>query len=122
MPTTTKRATDTAFDRRRSSAVTRGETDAPARRDTDRVRKIQPTAESELDAAEQASPKRRVTRDGRHPLVIYMRPEAIKALKMAALEDDTTASAIVGDAVSSWLASRAKGKRPSVRRPSLNNR
>ena len=59
---------------------------------------------------EQLVPKRRVTRDGRQPLVVYMRPEAIKALKMAALEDDTTASAIVGDAVSSWLTSRAKGK------------
>lgn len=121
MPINSKRATDTTFDRRRSAAMP-GETDAPGRRDADRARRIQPTSEPGRDAAEQPSPKRRVTRDGRHPLVIYMRPEAIKALKMAALEDDTTASAIVGDAVSYWLASRAKGKRPAVRRASVNHR
>jgi hypothetical protein len=121
MRTNSRRSTDTTFDRR-SSSVSSSETDAPVRRDTDRARKIQPTSESEQDVAEQSSPKRRVTRDGRHPLVIYMRPEAIKALKMAALEDDTTASAIVGDAVSSWLASRARGKGSSVRRSSVNNR
>jgi len=37
-----------------------------------------------------------------------MRPEAIKALKIAALEDDTTASAIVATAVSAWLQLRGK--------------
>jgi hypothetical protein len=39
-----------------------------------------------------------------------MRPEDIKALKIAALEDDTTASAIVGTAVSLWLRTRRKRK------------
>lgn len=110
MATTSRRATDTTFDRRRSASESADATAAPVRRRADRSRKIQPTSESEQDVAEQLVPKRRVTRDGRQPLVVYMRPEAIKALKMAALEDDTTASAIVGDAVSSWLASRAKGK------------
>ena len=47
--------------------------------------------------------KRRATSDGREPLVVYLRPEAIKALKMAALELDTTASAIVASAVEGWL-------------------
>lgn len=55
--------------------------------------------------------KRRATRDGREPLVVYLRPEAIKALKMAALGDDTTASAIVAEAVQTWLRDRGKGRR-----------
>jgi hypothetical protein len=55
--------------------------------------------------------KRRSTRDGREPLVVYMRPESIKALKMAALEHDTTASAIVADAVASWLRSQVTKER-----------
>jgi len=33
-----------------------------------------------------------------------MLPEDIKALKIAAVEQDTTASAIVADAVTRWLA------------------
>jgi hypothetical protein len=49
--------------------------------------------------------KKRATRDGREPLVIYMPPASIKALKIAALEHDTTASAIVTEAVSLWLRS-----------------
>jgi hypothetical protein len=49
--------------------------------------------------------KRRATRDGREPLVVYMPPESIKALKFAAIEYDTTASAIVMDAVTRWLDS-----------------
>ena len=52
--------------------------------------------------------KRRATRDGREALVVYMLPEAIKALKIAALQLDTTASAIVSDAVSTWLRTTAK--------------
>ena len=52
--------------------------------------------------------KRRSTRDGREPLVVYLRPEAIKALKIAALEGDTTASAIVAETVDAWL--RANGR------------
>ena len=54
--------------------------------------------------------KRRSTRDGREPLVVYLRPEAIKALKMAALEGDTTASAIIAETVDAWL--RTNGRPP----------
>jgi hypothetical protein len=53
--------------------------------------------------------KRRATSDGREPLVIYLRPESIKALKMAALERDSTASAIMVDALEMWF--RANGRR-----------
>jgi hypothetical protein len=55
---------------------------------------------------------RRSTRDGREPLVVYLRPESIKALKFAALEEDSTASAIVAEAVSTWLEARVR-RRPA---------
>jgi len=80
MPSKSRTRDDTTFDRRKSSALP----------DPERTE------------------KRRATRDGRQPLVVYMRPEAIKALKIAALEDDTTASAIVATAVSAWLQLRGK--------------
>jgi len=57
---------------------------------------------------ESAPRKRRATRDGREPLVIYMLPDAIKALKIAAVEQDTTASAIVTEAVTMWLKNAAR--------------
>jgi hypothetical protein len=59
-----------------------------------------------------ATRKRRATSDGREPLVVYLRPEAIKSLKIAALERDTTASAIMADALDLWF--RAPGR--TVRR------
>lgn len=40
--------------------------------------------------------------------MVYLRPQSIKALKIAALENDTTASAIVADAVESWLRAQSK--------------
>ena len=55
--------------------------------------------------------KRRSTRDGREPLVIYLRPESIKALKIAALEDDTTASAIMTEALGAWFRDRERPTR-----------
>ena len=89
---------DTTFDRRKLS-------DAPAptrgRRAADRSNG-EGARESALPDPKPAR-KRRATRDGREPLVVYMPPESIKALKFAALEYDTTASAIVLDAVTRWL-------------------
>jgi hypothetical protein len=38
-----------------------------------------------------------------------MLPDSIKALKIAAVEQDTTASAIVTAAVESWLKKAARG-------------
>jgi len=59
---------------------------------------------------DKASPrKRRATSDGREPLVVYMLPESIKALKIAAVEQDTTASAIVTAAVDAWMKKAARG-------------
>jgi hypothetical protein len=52
--------------------------------------------------------KRRATSDGREPLVVYMLPNRIKALKIAAVELDSTASAIVGEAVTAWLLKSAR--------------
>lgn len=81
MASRSERATDadTAFDRRRASHD-----------------KVSPR-------------KRRATSDGREPLVVYMLPDSIKALKIAAVEQDTTASAIVTAAVESWLKKAARG-------------
>lgn len=86
MPTRSQRAADidTVFDRRRAVPV-------------------RSSADEEL-----APRKRRATRDGREPLVVYMFPDAIKALKIAAVEHDTTASAIVTDAVVLWLKNAAR--------------
>jgi len=97
MPSREKRVTegDTKFDRRSASRAPQKVVDerrsgARAGGDDTRPR------------------KRRATRDGREPLVVYMQPEAIKALKIAALQHDTTASAIVSEAVSAWLDAIAK--------------
>ena len=91
----------------RRAATREGEGGARGRRATD-------VADARALTAAQAAPaptrKRRATRDGREPLVVYLRPESIKALKIAALENDTTASAIVGESVESWL--RANGRPP----------
>jgi len=86
-PRSERRSTvDTVFDRR----------NAPRQPSSAASEQPQPGAPSER--------KRRATRDGREPLVVYMLPEDIKALKIAAVEQDTTASAIVADAVTRWLA------------------
>jgi hypothetical protein len=76
---------DTVFDRRRAGA------------------------RSSAPSEQQVAPrKRRATSDGREPLVVYMLPDAIKALKIAAVEQDTTASAIVTEAVTLWLKNFAR--------------
>ena len=65
---------------------------------------------SALDQPDTPARKRRATRDGREPLVIYLRPESIKALKIAALELDVTASSIMADALGLWF--RSEGRSP----------
>ena len=93
-----------AADRRRLSdrrnVAREGEGSARGRRATDLGG---PRSAGETGKSPGTARKRRSTSDGREPLVVYLRPEAIKALKMAALEDDTTASAIVASAVEGWL-------------------
>lgn len=93
---------DTTFDRRQHAAGSPADRARPSgRRASDK-----PSAEAaRATVVADAKParKRRATRDGREPLVVYMPPESIKALKFAALEYDTTASAIVLDAVMRWL-------------------
>lgn len=46
--------------------------------------------------------------DGRRPLLVYMRPELIKDLKKAGLDEDLRAYEIVEEAVQEWLAARRK--------------
>jgi hypothetical protein len=111
-PLKSTRAEDTTFDRRRGAARSGGsEAEHPTRRRQDRPdsppRSAQPAARKHAVDEPQ---KRRSTRDGRQPLVVYMQPASIKALKIAALEHDTTASAIVAEAVSTWLRNQGRRK------------
>lgn len=52
----------------------------------------------------------------RKQVLVYLDPDLAKALKMAAVERETSASAIAGEAIATWLkaqglASAKKGKR-----------
>jgi len=53
----------------------------------------------------------RTRADGRKSLLVYLRPDVIKELKKAALDEDRTAYEITEEAVSAWLtAHKASGK------------
>ena len=43
--------------------------------------------------------------------MIYLQPESIRALKIAALEADTTASAIMAGMLDAWLRGQGRGTR-----------
>ena len=98
---------ESSNDRRRSAdrraAPRDGTAGARGRRATDRG---EPSPRNGGTKSAAGKRQRRSTRDGREPLVIYLRPESIKALKIAALEDDTTASALMADALDAWLRGR----------------
>lgn len=53
----------------------------------------------------EATPKRRTRQraDGRRQLLVYVSPDVIKEVKKVAVDDDTTASAIVEAALKDWL-------------------
>ncbi len=106
----TERATgaDLRRTRDRRSIAREGEGQARGRRATDAGASRSAGA---LEKASGSRHKRRSTSDGREPLVVYLRPEAIKSLKMAALEGDTTASAIVAAAVDGWLRANGRANR-----------
>jgi hypothetical protein len=105
---------DTAFDRRQTSdarVATGRQPQSLGRRragDDEHGRSRRATVLRSSSEEESAPRKRRATRDGREPLVVYMLPDAIKALKIAAVEQDTTASAIVTEAVTIWLRNAAR--------------
>lgn len=48
--------------------------------------------------------------DGRRQFLTKMRPEVIKAIKQAALDDDTTAWRIMEEAAEEWLKRRKAGR------------
>ena len=48
---------------------------------------------------------------GGKSLLVYVRPDIIKELKKAALDDDRTAYEITEEAISAWLASRKTTRR-----------
>ncbi|MGU3542273.1 ribbon-helix-helix domain-containing protein [Methylobacterium sp. A52T] len=53
----------------------------------------------------------RVRADGRRQLLVYLPPELIKDLKKLAVDDETTASAIVEEAVRQWIEKRTSVNR-----------
>jgi hypothetical protein len=53
----------------------------------------------------------RTRADGRKSLLVYLRPDIIKELKKAALDEDRTAYEITEEAISAWLASRKPTRR-----------
>lgn len=52
---------------------------------------------------------RRRTRGGKRQFLVYLEPEIIRDVKMMAAERDTSASQLVGEALSNWL--RTTGSR-----------
>jgi hypothetical protein len=113
MPSKAGAATDTVFDRRSPSSrdgATEGKSAGRRRGDRTIAADVESSLKNGIDAGAPAR-KRRTTRDGRQPLVVYMRPESVKVLKMAAIESETTVSAIVAEAVGAWL--RQRQKRPT---------
>ena len=113
MATREPRPTAPAIPERRRSADRRskprdGQGGRKGRRATDVAADAR--AAAGLENSDKSPRKRRATSDGREPLVIYLRPESIKALKIAALERDVTASAIMADALGLWF--RSEGRAP----------
>jgi hypothetical protein len=52
----------------------------------------------------------RIRADGRRQLLVYVLPDVIRNAKKAALDRDTTASAIVEEALSEWLSRHHSNK------------
>jgi hypothetical protein len=53
----------------------------------------------------------RARADGRKSLLVYLRQEVIKQLKIAALNEDRPAYEIAEEALSEWLAAHAQNRR-----------
>ncbi len=49
--------------------------------------------------------------DGRKALLVYLHPNLIKRLKMAALDESRPVYELTEEAVSAWLAGRAKERK-----------
>jgi hypothetical protein len=49
--------------------------------------------------------------DGRRALLLYLRPELIKRLKVMALDVDRHAYELAEEALSSWFANQHKGRK-----------
>ena len=49
--------------------------------------------------------------DGRRALLVYLRPDLIKRLKIAALDEDRPAYELTEEALSDWLAGRQKERK-----------
>lgn len=56
---------------------------------------------------------RRERADGRRQFLVHVNPDVIKDVKKAAVDDETSASAITEDALKAWLSSRTKERSKS---------
>ena len=70
--------------------------------------------ESKEEGGEDPNRAGRGRADGRHQILLYMKPDLIRDLKAEALEDDTTAFRLVEKAVIAFLAKRRRKKRPDA--------
>ncbi len=61
-------------------------------------------------AKQQKARETRARADGRRPLLVYLRPDLIKKLKMAALDESKPAYALTEQAIRNWLATRERQK------------
>jgi hypothetical protein len=57
--------------------------------------------------------RKRERADGRRQFLVHVSPDVIKDVKKAAVDDDTTASAVTEDALRAWLLARSKAQRGS---------
>lgn len=66
-----------------------------------------PTADAEAGAE---APRRRTLADGRQQVLLYLPPDMIKALKIAAVEQDSSVSQLVEALVTAWLSTASGGQ------------
>ena len=62
---------------------------------------------------EESAPGRRETKDGKRQFLVYLDPEIIKQVKLLAVERETSASQLVGEALTAWLRGGRSGDGPT---------
>jgi hypothetical protein len=64
-----------------------------------------------MKLAEQRTSQRRTRPDGRRSLLVYLREDIIKRLKVAALDEDRHAYLIAEEALTNWLDRKSQKRR-----------
>ena len=68
---------------------------------------------SETGRGEEGASVRRGTKDGKRQFLVYLDPEIIKQVKLLAVERETSASQLVGEALTAWLRGGRSGDGPT---------